>query len=368
MPLPPYSSSTVIPSSPSCPSSGHRSRGNLLVRSISSARGAIRSAVKLCTLSRRASTCSPRPKSKPRQALAIMTPLSLPVARVIDGAGRSVSARRGGRGACRDCCNDRPVADLRRPARPRAGRARQGGRLQDRCAGNQPRSCPRSGGDASGRPQAVRRHASAEPSGARAHLRRRAWPGTTPSVLDALRSECVKATFFVLGRNAADHPDILRRELAEGHTVAHHTWSHRLLSRIPIGAAEAEIDRGIAAVDGLLYGKHEPQPATPFFRFPGFASSPALLARRGIIVFGADLWASDWNAMRPDAELHLVLRRLEQARGGIVLFHDTKRQTAAMLPAFLRALKARGFRIVHVVPRQPAAQSGRLSEATKPTG
>ena len=185
------------------------------------------------------------------------------------------------------------------------------------------------------------------------------WPGTTPSVLDALRSECVKATFFVLGRNAADHPDILRRELAEGHTVAHHTWSHRLLSRIPIGAAEAEIDRGTAAVDGLLYGKHGPQPATPFFRFPGFASSPALLdrlARRGIIVFGADLWASDWNAMRPDAELHLVLRRLEQARGGIVLFHDTKRQTAAMLPAFLRALKARGFRVVHIVPRQPAEQ------------
>jgi peptidoglycan-N-acetylglucosamine deacetylase len=183
------------------------------------------------------------------------------------------------------------------------------------------------------------------------------WPGTTPRVLDALQRECVRATFFVLGRNALAHPDILRRELAEGHTVAHHTWSHPLLNRIAASAAEAEIDRGIAAVDGVLYGKHESQPITPFFRFPGFASSPALLdylARRRIVVFGADLWASDWNPMSSDAELRLVLHRLEQAGHGIVLFHDTKRQTAAMLPALLRALKARGFRVVHAVPRQAA--------------
>jgi len=179
------------------------------------------------------------------------------------------------------------------------------------------------------------------------------WPGTTAAVLDALRSECVKATFFVLGRNAVAHPDLLRRELAEGHTVAHHTWSHPLLSRMPVRAAEAEIDRGIAAVDTLLYGKREREPVTPFFRFPGFASSPELLerlARRRIVVFGADLWASDWNPMRADIELRLVLQRLEAAQRGIVLFHDTKRQTAAMLPALLRALKARGFRVVHVVP------------------
>ena len=183
------------------------------------------------------------------------------------------------------------------------------------------------------------------------------WPGTTAKILDALRAECVRATFFVLGRNALAHPDILRRELSEGHTVAHHTWSHPLLSRIGASAAEAEIDRGIAAVDGVLFGKRESQPVTPFFRFPGFASSPALLdylARRRIVVFGADLWASDWNPMSPDAELRLVLRRLEQARGGIVLFHDTKRQTAAMLPELLRALKARGFRVVHAVPVNPA--------------
>ena len=97
------------------------------------------------------------------------------------------------------------------------------------------------------------------------------------------------------------------------------------------------------------------EPKTPFFRFPGFAASPALLDRlaaRGIVVFGADLWASDWNRMTPDQELRLVLARLDESQGGIVLFHDTKTATAAMLPAFLRALKARRYRVVHVVPAQ----------------
>jgi peptidoglycan/xylan/chitin deacetylase (PgdA/CDA1 family) len=74
------------------------------------------------------------------------------------------------------------------------------------------------------------------------------------------------------------------------------------------------------------------------------------MAARRMVVFGADLWASDWNPMSPGQELKLMLARLGTAGRGIVLFHDTKAQTAAMLPAFLRALKARGYRIVHVVP------------------
>jgi peptidoglycan/xylan/chitin deacetylase (PgdA/CDA1 family) len=179
------------------------------------------------------------------------------------------------------------------------------------------------------------------------------WPGTTDRVLDALKHECVKATFFLLGENAAENPALARRELAEGHTVAHHTFSHALLDRIPVAAAEAEIERGIAAVETALYGHRAQTLATPFFRFPGFASSPALLdrlSRRGIVVFGADLWASDWNPMSPAGELRLVMGRLDAAGGGIVLFHDTKAQTAAMLPAFLRELKRRGYRVVHVVP------------------
>jgi peptidoglycan-N-acetylglucosamine deacetylase len=54
--------------------------------------------------------------------------------------------------------------------------------------------------------------------------------------------------------------------------------------------------------------------------------------------------------MSPDQQLRLVLSRIEQAGRGIVLFHDTKAQTARMLPAFLRELKRRGFHVVHVIP------------------
>jgi peptidoglycan/xylan/chitin deacetylase (PgdA/CDA1 family) len=182
------------------------------------------------------------------------------------------------------------------------------------------------------------------------------WPATTAAVLEALKRECVLATFFLVGRMAADHPALARRILAEGHTIGHHTNVHPLLNLMMPAAAEAEIDRGFRAVDTALYGHGGAKPRTPFFRFPGFASTPALLdhlKQRGVAVFGTDFWASDWNPMTPDQQLRLVLERLEAAGGGIVLFHDTKTQTAAMIPAFLRALKRGGYSVVHIVPAQP---------------
>jgi peptidoglycan/xylan/chitin deacetylase (PgdA/CDA1 family) len=66
-------------------------------------------------------------------------------------------------------------------------------------------------------------------------------------------------------------------------------------------------------------------------------------------------------SMSADQELQQLLARLEATRGGIVLFHDTKAQTAAMLPALLRVLKNRDYRVVHVVaaPRQASTVSER---------
>ena len=181
------------------------------------------------------------------------------------------------------------------------------------------------------------------------------WPGTTPRVLDALATECVKATFFLVGRNAQANPALARREAAEGHTVGHHTFSHPSLTLrgLSDAAARTDVDKGFAADDMAAYGVSGAEPRAKFFRFPGFGdTSPLLdwLAGREIAVFGADLWASDWLEMTPEAELALILARLEQAGRGIILFHDTKAATAAMLPAFLRALKAQGYRVVHLVP------------------
>jgi peptidoglycan/xylan/chitin deacetylase (PgdA/CDA1 family) len=179
------------------------------------------------------------------------------------------------------------------------------------------------------------------------------WPATTPLVLAALARECVHATFFLIGRTASEHPDLARRIAAEGHTVGHHTWRHPSLKRMTLSAATEEIDRGIAADEMALHRVATRVPSTPFFRFPGFESTPAildLLQSRGIVVFGADLWASDWNPMTPQQELKLLTDRLNIAGKGIILLHDPKARTAAMLPAFLRYLADNHYRVVHVVP------------------
>jgi peptidoglycan/xylan/chitin deacetylase (PgdA/CDA1 family) len=179
------------------------------------------------------------------------------------------------------------------------------------------------------------------------------WPPTTTRVLAALAQECVRATFFLIGRPASEHPELVRRIAAEGHTVGHHTWSHRNLRQIKPAEATAEINRGIAADELALHGVATTTPGTPFFRFPGFQSTQAeldLLQARGIVVFGADFWASDWNRMTPKQELKLITDRLKMAGRGIILFHDPKAQTAAMLPAFLRYLRDNHYRVVHVAP------------------
>lgn len=199
--------------------------------------------------------------------------------------------------------------------------------------------------------------------------------GSTAKVLDALAAECVKATFFLIGRNAQSLPRLVRREIAEGHSVAHHTFSHpaATLRRLSEAAAKADIDRGFAADDKAAYGAPGAEPRVKFFRFPGFADTPELdawLASRNIAIFGADVWASDWLPMSPKAELALILSRLEQTKGGILLMHDIKAQTAAMLPDLLRELKQRGFHIVHIQqgddppPLRPAP-SGWTSETEK---
>jgi peptidoglycan/xylan/chitin deacetylase (PgdA/CDA1 family) len=184
------------------------------------------------------------------------------------------------------------------------------------------------------------------------------WPPTTPRVLAALANECVHATFFLIGKPASEHPDLVRRIAAEGHTIGHHTWTHRSLQRIKPSETTDEIDHGIAAVEMALHGVATTTPSTPFFRFPGFETTPAtldLLQSRGIVVFGADLWASDWNPMTPKQELKRLTDRLKIARRGIILLHDPKGHTAAMLPAFLRWLRDNDYRVVHLVPAAPGA-------------
>ena len=186
-------------------------------------------------------------------------------------------------------------------------------------------------------------------------------PPMTNKVLAALARECVHATFFLVGQPASGRAGLVQKIAAEGHTVGHHSFTHAHLAHITPEQAVEEIDRGIAADEKALNGVATTTPSTPFFRFPYFESTPAtldLLQSRGIAVFGADLWASDWTAMSPQGTLKLLIRRLKQARKGIILLHDPQPRTVAMLPAFLRYLKDHGYRVVHIVP----ARSEQLAE------
>jgi peptidoglycan/xylan/chitin deacetylase (PgdA/CDA1 family) len=180
-------------------------------------------------------------------------------------------------------------------------------------------------------------------------------PGGKPTddVLAALAHHCVKATFFLVGEMAKADPDQVRRIAAAGHTVGHHTMTHKFLNKLYPESAEAEISNGWKADDTALYGKAGDRPVTPFFRYPGFAGTPQLdtwLAGQGIGVFGADWWGSDWDPIDSDKILALSLERIEKMGRGIFLLHDIKPKTAAMVPRLLDELKRRGFHIVHIVP------------------
>jgi peptidoglycan/xylan/chitin deacetylase (PgdA/CDA1 family) len=181
----------------------------------------------------------------------------------------------------------------------------------------------------------------------------------TPKILDALEAECVKATFFEIGRNAQVLPQIARREVLEGHTVAFHSWSHprSTLRFMSDAAARADILKGMIAVEKAAYGRDvsgiEPKDLkleAPFFRFPGFADTPELrqwLKANDVGIFGVDLWASDWIKMTPDQELKLVMSRLEKnGHKGMLLMHDNHSWTAAMVPMLLKRLRADGYRVV----------------------
>src|SRR3979411_756771 len=69
------------------------------------------------------------------------------------------------------------------------------------------------------------------------------WPATTSKVLKALADECVRATFFLIGKSASEHPELVRTMAAQGHTIGHHTWTHRNLKHTKPENADSEIDK-----------------------------------------------------------------------------------------------------------------------------
>ena len=176
-------------------------------------------------------------------------------------------------------------------------------------------------------------------------------PAYTASILRTLAEECVRATFFMVGRMARANPEWVRRAYNAGHSIGTHTLAHRpLFNFLPEETAIEEIERGIVAVGEAL---GEPRALAPFFRFPGLRTSAAMeryLAGRGVMIWSIDLHGDDWRAISADEVVERVMHKLARKRRGIVLLHDIQARTALALPKLLRRLKAGGYRVVHAVP------------------
>src|SRR6516164_10093159 len=183
-------------------------------------------------------------------------------------------------------------------------------------------------------------------------------------ILDILASQCVKATYFMVGEMARAYPAVVRRVYMEGHTIGTHSEDHPLrFGQLPVKKMRHEIDSGISDVGAALGGARY---LAPFFRIPGLARSDVLeneLAVRGLVVFSSEMDADDWHRhIKPDQIIALAMRRLEVIGKGILLLHDIHPATAAALPGLLQQLKDNGFHIVQVVP----SASYEIAMAKKP--
>jgi peptidoglycan-N-acetylglucosamine deacetylase len=175
-------------------------------------------------------------------------------------------------------------------------------------------------------------------------------PSFTPMILDALDEHCTKATFFVLGQRALSFPGHLREVGRRGHTIGTHTFSHRNLGRSSAGQIEAEIELAISAAQLALGG-----PTAPFFRFPYLSDSSAAqgyLRSRDIVNISIDVDSSDFRTKSPSRMISNVLNGLQDKKKGIILFHDIQPSTAHGIRQMLAELKERGYRVVHLTPKQ----------------
>ena len=176
-------------------------------------------------------------------------------------------------------------------------------------------------------------------------------PPYSDRVLDILAKECVKATFFVVGRMARANPAVVRRIYNAGHTVGTHSQNHPIrFDRISGARIGDEIDDGIASVAAAL---GDAKALAPYFRIPGLGRTPAVeahLKARSLVVWSSDTLADDWRKISANQVLRLALSRLERKGKGVLLLHDIQPRMVLALPALLTELKLRGFKIVHVVP------------------
>jgi peptidoglycan-N-acetylglucosamine deacetylase len=187
----------------------------------------------------------------------------------------------------------------------------------------------------------------------------------TPKLLDILKERGIKATFFVVGRNVAEYPDIVRRMADEGHEVANHSWSHPALTKLGAESLRKQIE-STNEVIAKTTGKR------PVLMRPPYGATSAILNKRLSEQFGLKviLWSVDpldWKYRNSNRVYNTITQNTQP--GSIILVHDIHATTVAAMPATLDALLGKGYKFATVseliamevppqlVKKEPAATS-----------
>lgn len=162
----------------------------------------------------------------------------------------------------------------------------------------------------------------------------------TPQLLDILLARGLRATFFVIGRNAARYPQILQRMVAEGHEIGNHTWSHPSL----FGLSDAQV---LTELDLTSQAVFDAAGRPPLMMRPPYGN---LYDRQRVMIhrergMPTVLWSVDPRDWTRPGSAAVASRILGGAHpGGIVLTHDIHAATVAAMPATLDGLTAAGYR------------------------
>ncbi len=166
----------------------------------------------------------------------------------------------------------------------------------------------------------------------------------TPRLLDLLAQHHIKATFFVVGENAAEYPDILRRAVREGHEIGNHSWSHPNFAKMGDDAVRSQISRTANAITAAIGSR--PTLLRPPYGAVTTRQKHFIHDELGYQIILWEVDPLDWKRPGPAVVTSRIVK--ETKPGSIVLAHDIHAQTIEAMPETLNQLEARGFKFVTV--------------------
>jgi len=184
-------------------------------------------------------------------------------------------------------------------------------------------------------------------------------PGRTTRVLDVLEAEGIKATFFVCGRLVRRFPGILEEVDAAGHQLANHTWSHPNLRHMPVREIEDEFQRTADAVDEALGREVDLRYYRPPYGAPWYKRSRSaersrqkiceVIDRRGGLLCMWQVHSNDSHPGVDEASIYKSMRmKFDRQKAGAMVFHDSSKMTARLLPEYLDFIRSYGLRFTTV--------------------